>query len=220
MRKLALLGLSLSLAAGLVAPAAADPNVRRDEMAFADWFVRTDQANEFKWFAAHVMRDTSLVSDSNWFSFAGLVKGRCTREKTPKYISIDCEGTNFIHADPDKDFEMSTLATEAKLRVRHRGRTHVVRWSVPPGGFGTYWAGEYCFSGGEGEPEEEGEGHGGGIWNPADAGGRLFGHRFDDPAQARYAALASGAMVTTCSFRSVDYDPDAGSMRVTYRIPR
>lgn len=219
MRKVLVSLLTVIVAAGLVAPASGQPHVRHDEEAFADWFVPTGEKNEFKWLAAYVYRNSSVGSDGDWFSFAGFVKGRCIREKTRRSISIECVGNNFIHGDPEKDFDMSPLATDAQLRVRHKGRTHVVRWSVPPGGFGTYFAAEWCFTIEEGE-EEEGEGRGGGIWNPAEADGHFFGHRFRDPTQVRYAALVTGVMVTTCSFRSVDYDPDTGSLHVSYRIPR
>jgi len=222
MRKVLVAVLVLLAAAGLIASASGDPNVRRDETAFSDWFVPTGEKGRFAWFGAYVFRDTVIGGTGDWFSFAGFVKGRCTREKTPEYVSIECTSTDIIQADPNKHFEMSPLATDARLRVRDKGRTHSVTWTVPPGGHGLYSSSEYCwsFEPGEEEPEEEGQGYGGGIANAAQASGRLFGQRFSDPAKSRFAILATGVMVTTCSFRSVDYDATDDILRVTLRTPR
>ena len=222
MRRILVSLMALVIGAGLVAPASGDPHVRRDEQAHADWFIPTEKKNEFKWFGAYASRSTVVgAPGTEPFSYAGFAKGHCTREKTPKYISIECLGTDFIPADPDKDFEMSPLATDATLRVRKNGRTHVARWSSTPAGLSMYSASEYCFvfKPGEQEPEEEGEGHGGGFWNPATAGGSFFGERLHDK-NSRWAGLAVGAMVSTCSFRDVAYSPEEGITGVTFRIPR
>lgn len=222
MRKVLVSLLALMVAAGIAAPASGDPNVRRDEGAQADWFVPTGEKNRFLWLGAYVSRSTVVGGTAEWFSYAGFVKGRCIREKTPRYISISCNGRDFIPADPEKDFEMSALATEASLRVRHEGETHAVRWSARGPGVGTYLASEYCasFEPGEEEPKEEGQGEGGGIWNDAEATGKLFGYRFADPGKARWPGLMTGVMVTTCSFRDVDYSPDGRITGVSFRIPR
>lgn len=222
MRKLVLIALSLAVAASLAAPAAGGPSVRRDDQGFADWMLPTEKKNHFEWFGAYVMRGAAIVGEDDGFSFAGFVRGHCVRERTPKYVSISCDGEDFISGDPYKDFEISPAASEGRLRVRRDGRTHVVNWETGAAVAGTYFMSEYCFSiePGEEEAEQEGEGHGGGIWNPAEATGRFFGRSFDTPARARWSALATGAMVTTCSFRSVDYDPRTGSLHVDLRIPR
>ena len=204
----------------LAAPAAGGPNVRHDEEAFADWFVPTGEKNEFKWLGAFVLRSEIVAGDARWFSGAGFVKGRCVRERTPKYVSISCTGRDFIAGDPETDFQMSPLANEAELRVRENGRSHVASWTSQPTSGGVYGMSEYCVSVSEGEEEEEGEGQGFGIFNPADATGRFFGYRFSDPERARWASLATGFVVTTCSFRTVDYDPTTSTMSVDFRIPR
>lgn len=222
MRKLVLIALSVAVAASLAGPAVGGPSVRRDDQGFADWMLPTEKKNEFRWFGAYAMRGTAIVGEGDGFSFAGFVRGRCVRERTPRYVSISCDGEDFIAGDPDRNFEISPAATEGRLRIRRDGRTHVVRWDSGAAPVGSYFMSEYCFSiePGEEEAEQEGEGHGGGIWNPADATGRIFGQRFDAPARARWSALATGAMVTTCSFRSVDYDPNTGSLHVEFRLPR
>jgi len=219
MRRFALIAMSLAVAAGIVAPASGEPNVRRYEEAFADWLLPTATKNEFKWLGAYAVRGTNVAGTGHPISYAGFVEGDCIRRKKPDYISITCGSTRSIFADPEKDFEMTPLATEARLSVRRRGRTHVARWDLAEAG-GAYVMSEYCFTVGPGEEEQEGEGHGAGIWNPAEARGRFFGHRFRDPTRARWSGLLSGAMVTTCSFRTVDYDPGSGSLHVQYRIPR
>lgn len=208
--------------ASLAAPAAGGPNVRHDEEAFADWFVPTGEKNEFKWFGAFVLRSTVLAGDGGWFSGAGFVKGHCTRERTPKYVSISCMGKNFVTGDPETDFEMSPLANEATLRVREEGETHRASWTSPLTNGGLYGYSEYCatYKPGEEEPEEEGEGQGSGIFNPATATGKFLGQRFSDPSKARWASLSTAVVVTTCSFRSVDYDPATSTMTVDFRIPR
>lgn len=214
--------LALLVVASLAAPAAGGPNLRRDEEAFADWFLPTGEKNEFKWLGAYVLRSTVLAGDAEWFSGAGFVKGRCVRERTRKYTSISCESSDVVQGDPNEDFEMSPLATDATLRIRDKGRTHVVEWTTTPTHGGMYSSSEFCFSfeEGEEEPSEEGEGQGGGIWNDADAIGRLFGYRFNDPKQARFPSLSTGLMLTTCSFRSVDYDPTNSTLHVTFTLPR
>lgn len=217
MRKIVATAVALVTALSIAAPATGGPTVRHDEEAFADWFVATGEKNHFTWLGAYVLRSTILAGDGEWFDFAGFVKGSCVREKKPKYTSIECVGTDFIHADADDDFEMSPLATDAELRVRHKGRTHAVRWVAEPHG-GTYLASEYCFTIENGEQEQEGEGHGAGMWNMAEASGNFFGHRFR--GGSRYAALVKGAMVTTCSFREVEYDAEDGTLRLSIRIPR
>ena len=219
MRKIAALALALVIAAGVALPAAGEPSVRRDEEAFADWFVPTGVKNEFKWYGAYAGRSTT-IGTGDWFSFVGFLKGNCTRKKTKRSVTISCTGRSFVQGDPEEDFEMSPTASDAELRIRHKGTTHVARWAgESPGGW--YQASEYCFSfNEEGEPEEEGEGHGGGIFNPAHATGRFLGQDFDDPRKARFAHLAAGLMVSTCSFRSVDYDPTTDTFHVTFRIPR
>ena len=214
------MALSVILAVSLVGPASGGPDIRRDDQGFADWMLPTGEKNQFKWFGAYVMRGTAVLGDGDGFSFAGFVKGRCVRERTPKYVSISCDGEDFVSGNPHKDFEMSPAATEGTLRVRRDGRTHVVHWDSGASVVGTYFLSEYCFSVEPGEePEQEGEGHGAGIWNPAHATGKFFGHRFDADAPARWSALATGATVTTCSFRSVDYDPATGSLHVEFHIP-
>jgi hypothetical protein len=217
------IGVALFLVAALVAPASGgEPSVRRDDTAYADWFLRTAEKGRLRWLGAYVSRNTTIVGGSSWFSGAGFVKGWCTREKTKRHISISCMSTDFVRADVDKDFEMSPLADEAVLRSRHKGRTNVVRWKGSPTSGGLYGYSEYCatFSEGENEPEDEGEGQGTGIMNPADAEGSLFGHRFDDPRQARWPSLSTGVVVTTCSFRTVEYDAPSDTLRVTFKIPR
>ena len=206
----------------LAAPAAGGPNVRHDEEAFADWFVPTGEKNEFKWLGAFVLRSEVVAGDARWFSGAGFVKGRCVRERTPKYVSISCNGQDFIAGDPETDFEMSPLADAAELKIRKNGKTHVATWTSSLTNGGLYGMSEYCFtfSEGEEEPEEEGEGQGMGLYNPAQATGRFLGHTFDDPTKSRWASLSKGFVVTTCSFRSVDYDPTTSTMTVDFRIPR
>ena len=214
------IGVALFLVAALVAPAAGEPSVRRDEEAFADWFVPTETKNRFRWLGAYVMRSTTVVG-GEWFSGGGFIKGMCTRKKTPKYVSISCESTDFIQADVDKDFEMSPLADTARLRAREKGRSFDVRWEGTPTSGGIYSYSEYCiWVSEEGEPEEEGEGQGGGISNPAAATGSLFGERFNNPKQARWPSLSAGVVATTCSFRTVEYDAASETFNVTFKIPR
>lgn len=205
---------------GLVGPAAGDPNVRRDEEAFADWMIPTGVKNEFHWYGAYASRST-VVGAGKWFSGASFLKGRCIREKTPKYTSTECWSTDHVSGDPDSDFEMSPLANEARLRVRHKGEIYDVRWNASPTAGGLYSHSEYCFSmGEEGEPEEEGQGEGAGLFNPADARGKLFGRRFTGTKKSSWTSLSVGVVATTCSFRSIDYDPETSTFHVTIRVPR
>jgi len=212
-------GMSLALAASVAAPVSGGPDVRRYEEAFADWILPTGEKNEFEWLGAYAVRGTNVVGTGHPISYAGFVKGDCTRTKKPDYVSISCGGDRTVYADPEKHFEMAPLAAQARLKVRRRGRTYVARWNVGEPG-SPYVMTEYCMMPGPGEEETEGEGYGGGIWNPAHASGRLFGRRFSESTPARWSGLLAGAMVTTCSFRTVDYDPRTGSLQVQYRIPR
>ena len=214
------IGLALFLVAALVAPAAGEPSVRHDEEAFADWFVPTETKNRFRWLGAYVSRSTTVVG-GEWFSGAGFIKGWCTREKTPKYVSISCDSTDFVRADVNKDFEMSPLADTARLRAREQGRTYDVRWEGSPTSGGIYSYSEYCiWVSEEGESEEEGQGEGAGIFNPAGVRGNLFGYRFNSPRQSRWASLSTGVVATTCSFRTVEYDDVSETFHVTFNIPR
>jgi hypothetical protein len=113
------------------------------------------------------------------------------------------------------------LADQASLRVRHKGETYSVDWNGSPTSAGLYGYSEYCISvSEEGEEEEEGQGEGAGIWNPAAATGKMFGHRFTKPKKSRWPSLSMGVVATTCSFRSIDYDPKTSTFHATFRIPR
>ena len=220
MRKLIALALALIVAAGLAAPASGDPHLRRREIAYADWMFPTKHKNEFKWLGAWVWRTTDIPKTKRRFSFAGFVRGLCTRERTPDYVMVDCVSRDLIRGRANRDFEMSPLALDAELRIRHRRRTHVVRWRGQPSPNGLSIQGEACYSVKKGEAEKEGEGHGAGIWNRAGATGHFLGRRFRRPGQVRAAALITDVMASTCSFRDVRYDRDTGTLHVTTRLPR
>ncbi len=219
MKKLVAVGLAALVALSLAAPVTAQPSVRRDELAFADWMIPTAQKNEFKWYAAYAARSTKVPSGSGWFNFAGFVKGDCIRKKKPNSVMTSCESTDYIAGDVERDFKMDALAESAVLKVRKGGHTHVARWSATEPGL--YSASEYCFTIEEGEEEEEGQGHGGGIWRDADPTTRFFGRSFTSKAKGpSFGVLLTGVMVTTCSFRSIEYDEATNTLRVTSRVPR
>ena len=221
MRKIVALALALIVAAGISVPASGEPHVRRREFAYANWMFPTEHKNEFRWLGALVWHTKAVPDGRRWFSFAGFIKGHCTRERSPGYILNYCEGHDVIRGHPNRDFQMSPLALDAELRIRHRGRVHVARWVGKPSPLALYLESESCYTvGKEGEAEKEGEGHGPAIWNRARATGRFYGHRFRRPGQVRSAGLATSVVASTCSFASVRYDRATGTFHVTTRVPR
>lgn len=179
-------------------------------MAFSTWLVPTDQKDHFKWFAGVALRDTSVAGGRGIFTFAGMWKGDCIRKIKPNVVTTRCRADDFIPADPRSDFRMDTTAESAELRVRHKGRTHFVRWTAPstptPYGFQ-----ESC---------DDGEGLGAGLYRHTDARGRLFGRRLRANDELRFADLSSGLMASQCSGRDFTFDRTTGEASLSFTTPR
>lgn len=216
MRKSLVVAVVLMVAAGLAAPAAGEPNLRREESASANWMVPTGEKNHFTWYGAHVWRNTVIAGAEGWFSFAGFVKGTCVREVHRRSTVTSCRGRTALAADADRDFEISPAADGATLRAEQGGRTFKVTWTASEPLPSLYGSQEYCFD----NEGSEGQGTGGGMWRHAHTVGRLFGHRFGSADDDGQGYLSTGAMVSECSFRSYDYDPSTGAVRATFRTPR
>ena len=219
MRKVLIALVALVTTLGLVAPASSEPNLRREESAYADWMVPTEEKNHFTWYGAYVWRNTAVAGAEGWFSFAGFIKGRCIRKVRPNSTSTSCRSTGAVMANPQRDFDMSIAADGATLRAREDGRSYKVRWAAADPHPALYGSQEYCWD----TEGNEGRGAGGGIWREAHASGTMFGQRFRPSSELTgrgWAGLSTGVMVSECSFRDIDYNPDTGVLRVTFTTPR
>ena len=114
-----------------------------------------------------------------------------------------------MSADPAKAFEMSPDASEATLRIRKNGKTHVVHWTGRPEA-GSYSAGEFCFPSG-------GQGVGGGIVRGAKATADIFGRTL----KGGFADLSMGAMVTQCEWApALHFGRDGRLRSFSFSTPR
>lgn len=213
MRALTAAVVAATIAVGLVVPARAEPHVRRDEAAFADWLIATSRPGRFDWYGAYGARLQEAGGGS--ITFGVFIAGRCRREKTRRVVKTICRSRDYVRAK-DRDFEMSPVADTATLSTRRKGKKLEAAWtSTPDPGF--YSAQEWCFGG---NGEEEGEGYGSGIFRPSRATGTMFGRELNRRGWLRFAAMQTGVMVSTCSLRTFDYDPRRDAYTVTYRAPR
>ena len=191
-------------------PAGGDANVRLEREAAADWMMPTGKRNHFRWYYAWAW-DNQGVGDLPP-SFVSVGTGTCDRERGKDFVMVICMGKKFAHGK-NSDFSMAPDASSAEMRFRKKGVLHHVKWTAKQPTPSLYGSEEGCVD----AQGNEGRGVGGGLWRPARATGRLFGHRVKK--STFWTELLTGAMASQCSWANRSITED-GRATLTIKLPR
>ncbi|MGH2808204.1 MAG: hypothetical protein ACRDKT_13125 [Actinomycetota bacterium] len=185
---------------------AVQPEVVKEENAFASWSVPTGAPNHFDWYFAYGWREN--YTGGNNVVIAGVGRGDCVRSRTKRSISIECSGQGDAFSFGERHFTMSPTASTARIDFRDDERRYVARWretEKPQFGFYTVQIG--CDGLG---------GAGGGIlWAPR-ATGKMYGEKLTPKYWWDLSMTTSGGYVMECGARLVDRLRAGKTIRMTF----
>ncbi len=182
--------------------------VSTQKAAFASWAVPTDHPRKFLFFFAVGTHDLHVGERETTVSAVG--KGVCWKDKARRATQVSCRGgLGFIDERPSS-FEMDSLATGARVRVRGRGDVHKARWKARAASDDGFYTSELeC---------ELGGGAGAGFVRFSKARGRLFGRELKARRWFDFSLMMSGAFVEACP-RAASFVTDVAAgepVRITF----